>query len=280
MTPMFRIAVPVLTLLLAVPGCSAQPFVPMAAPHASPVDRLVAQLEKEESRIEARSRLIVIGAEGVPAMLAHTRHRSAVVRWELANILGPISDARALPALVSNTTADENPHVRWRSLWALSHFEPAAVVEALRAQLAEENELARWNAAMALSFFNIDDGLELIHAGVRNPDPWRRWEAINALGRIHDETSADILAQAMRSPALGDRTEAVLSLGMIGGSKASALLVRALEDPSPDVRWRACLSLGRIGDPATLPALRSLDAVENDPQVREQLKLALAKLSK
>ena len=192
MTPMFRIAVPVLTLLLAVPGCSAQPFVPMAAPHASPVDRLVAQLEKEESRIEAKSRLIVIGAEGVPAMLAHTRHRSAVVRWELANILGPISDARALPALVSNTTADENPHVRWRSLWALSHFEPAAVVEALRAQLAEENELARWNAAMALSFFNIDDGLELIHAGVRNPDPWRRWEAINALGRIHDETSADI----------------------------------------------------------------------------------------
>lgn len=267
-------------LLMTVAGCSVQPAAPVAAPPTTSVDALVRQLEQEETRAGARNELIALGAQGVPALLAHAGHRSAVVRWELANVLGPVADARALPALVSNATADENPHVRWRSLWALSHFEAPAVAEALREQLRQEDEPTRWNAAVALSFFNIADGLDLIHSGVRNPDAWRRWEAINALGRIHDESSADILAQAVRSPALGDRTEAVLSLGMIGGAKASALLVGALEDPASDVRWRACMALGRLGDPATIPALQSLDAVERDPQVREQLRLALAKLAR
>lgn len=264
-------------LMMVAAGCAAQPATPVAVPPA-PIDGLVSQLEKEETRTAARNQLITLGAEVVPALIAQTRHRSSVVRWELANVLGPVADARALPALVSNATSDENPHVRWRSLWALSHFDPPAVTEALRAQLAGEDESTRWNAAVALSFFNVADGLDLLHAGVRNPDAWRRWEAINALGRIHDDSSADVLAQAVRSPALGDRTEAVLSLGMIGGPKAAALLVASLGDESPDVRWRACMALGRIGDPAVLPALRSLDAVESDPQVREQLALALAKL--
>ncbi len=265
-------------LLVAAAGCSTQPAAPIASPAPTPVDQLISQLESEQTRTEARGQLITLGAAAVPKLLTHVRHESVMVRWELANVLGPLADSRALPALVFNATADANSHVRWRSLWALSHFEKSAVAEALRGRLAEQDESTRWNAAVALSFFGIADGLDLLHAGVRNPDAWRRWEAINALGRVHDERSADVLAPALQSPALGDRTEAVLSLGMIGGAKSTALLIATLDDASPEVRWRACMALGRVPDPATLPVLRALDEKERDPQVREQLQLTLRKL--
>ena len=263
-----RIAFGVLLLMAA--GCASQPAA------TSPVAALVEQLSSEATRIDARTRLLAFGADAVPELLGHTRHSSTMVRWELANILGPLADPRALDALVFNATADENPHVRWRSLWALSHYDIAPVTSALRRQLTSDNESTQWNAAVALSFFNLADGLELVHANVRNPDAWRRWEAINALGRIHDDESPAVLAQALRSPAEGDRKEAVLSLGLIGGPRSTELIVSALEDSSSEVRWRACLSLGRISDPSTLPALRALEARETDPVVREQVKLALA----
>ena len=264
-------------LLLVTAGCATQPAV-SSAPAPSPVDALVEQLASEPARIEARTKLLAMGAAAVPDLLRHTRHSSTMVRWELANILGPLGDARALEALVHNATADENTHVRWRSLWALSHYEIEPVTRALRTRLQSEDEPTQWNAAVALSFFDLADGLELVHANVRNPDQWRRWEAINALGRIHNEASPDVLAQALRSPAEGDRKEAALSLGMIGGPKSTALLVTALDDSSPEVRWRACLSLGRVGDLATVPALRALEAKEQDPMVLEQLQLALGKM--
>jgi bilin biosynthesis protein len=276
MTPT-RLDTLVLLLILAA-GCATQPAASKVPPIAVTVDQLVAQLATEETRTDARTRLLALGADAVPAMLAHARHPAVMVRWELANILGPLADPRALEAVVMNATADENPHVRWRSLWALSHFDMKAVAAALQQRLAGDNDDARWNAAVALSFFGISDAIDLLHTNVRNPDPWRRWEAINALGRVHNDETPAVLAPALQSPAEGDRKEAALSLGMVGGPKSAALLVAALGDSSPEVRWRACLSLGRVSDPATLPALRALEAKERDPVVREQLLAALRKI--
>lgn len=270
----------VIGALLLAAGCATQPAAPVVSPTALKVEALVARLGSEQTRTQARGELIALGAEAVPALLSHARHPTVMVRWELANVLGPLADARALPVLVSNATSDENPHVRWRSLWALSHFDVPEVVKALRARLSQDEEQTRWNAAVALSFFAVPDALEILHAGVRSPDPWRRWEAINALGRVHDEQSAEVLAPALQSPAVGDRTEAVLALGLIGDKKSTSLLVSALDDASAEVRWRACMALARIADPSTLPALRALQEKERDPQVREQLQSALKKLEK
>ena len=265
-------------LFVLMAGCATRPAIAPVSPIATQADQFVSQLRSEETRTEARGRLLSLGVQAVPNLILHARDKDDMVRWELANVLGPLADARALPSLVFNATADENPHVRWRSLWALSHFEVAAVAEALRGRLAEPDQGVRWNAAVALSFFKLADALDVLHAGVRDPDAWRRWEAINALGRVHDDRSADVLAPALQSPAVGDRTEATLSLGMIGGPKSTALLVTALDDSSPEVRWRACMALGQIGDLTVVPSLTALQVSERDPQVREHLQMTLQKL--
>jgi len=80
----------------------------------------IAFLGAEESRQDARKQLVALGADAVPALLASARHSDSHVRWEIVNLLGLIGDARGLGALKESATRDENPHVRWRSLWALS----------------------------------------------------------------------------------------------------------------------------------------------------------------
>ena len=41
------------------------------------------------------------------------------VRWDAVNALGELQDPRGIPALVQRALHDDNPHPRWRSLWAL-----------------------------------------------------------------------------------------------------------------------------------------------------------------
>ena len=103
------------------------------------------------------------------------------VRWELVSYLGELADGRALSALTERALADPNPHVRWRSLWALRKLpERAQVVALLRNGLhgadgADGADSAeRWNAAVGLTMFGRGDGLRLLLVGAVRAGPWRR----------------------------------------------------------------------------------------------------------
>ena len=271
-------------------GC-ASPLAPRAAAPATPpetpeqarlageIDALVADVLDPARRDSARAGLAALGPEATRPLVARMGHESSAVRWELANVQALRRDPEALPVLVANALRDPDPHVRWRSLWALGQYaDPAPALASLREGLGSTDEGVRWNAAVSLSFFGGADGLELLHAGVTSLDPWRRWEAINALGRVHDERSARVLAPTLLSPVARDRQEAVLVLGQIGGRDALVLLVGALHDPLPDVRWRACMALGSLGDPAAVAPLEALLEAEPAVIVAEHARKALARL--
>jgi len=262
---------------LALASCSAGPAVsPQSVPDASAsfdvrVVELVEQLGVPETRDNAREQLTALGSEAVPILIHSLTHDVEQVRWESANMLGYLRADGAIGPLAERVIADESPHVRWRSLWALARFDARdEVVARLLPGLASENETTAWNAAVSLAFFGSPEGVETLHRGVRSPDPFRRWEAINSLGRVHEgDATVEALQPVLESPSVRDRNEAVLTLGQIGGEAAMNALVGALEDEAADVRWRAAMALGRAGDASVVSRLEALAGSDPDEQVRE-----------
>ena len=73
----------------------------------------------------------------------------------------------------------------------------------------------------------------------------------------------------------GLRRNAAVALGNSGDPAAVPALARALNDPSPLVRGHVAWALGRLGGALAPAALAARLIVEQDPQVREELTLAL-----
>jgi HEAT repeat protein len=247
-----------------------------AQPTPSGIEGLVARLLDKKARNEARKAIVAMGTEATPYLMTRMKDKDFTIRWEMANILGSLEDPRAVPALVENVLHDAEPHVRWRSLWALNEYpSDTETLQLLRRALASSNEAEKWNAAVGLSMFKAPECLPIIHAGLTHSDPWRRWESVNALGRVHDASSVAHLAGVLKRAGTRERTEAVMSLGGIGSAEAADVLVAALADPEPGVRWRACMQLGDIGGTRTRPALEKLRATETDPMVLKHLNRSL-----
>lgn len=273
--------------LLILPGLAAAQAVSPPPPDAAilfevRIGELVDQLRAAEGRADARKQLAALGKDATPQLLAHLDDEDATVRWEIVSLLGASADARGAAKVCELAVKDPNPHVRWRSLWALSRFEDARddVLATLRKSYASEDASEQWNAAIALSFFGAPDVVPTLNAGVRSPDGFKRWEAINALGRVHDGGSVKALVPALKSPSARDRAEAALSLGHIGGAEATALLVAALSDPQEDVRWRVCLALSAAGGPNEIPHLKKVAETDSSERVKSQARKAIEKIER
>jgi epoxyqueuosine reductase len=72
---------------------------------------------------------------------------------------------------------------------------------------------------------------------------------------------------------------AAVALGNTGAEADLSTLAAALRDPEPLVRAHAAWAIGRIGSPAGRPILEAAQASEADPEVVEELALALAALA-
>jgi epoxyqueuosine reductase len=72
------------------------------------------------------------------------------------------------------------------------------------------------------------------------------------------------------------RRNAAIALGNALDRSTVPALERSLsEDPHPMVRGAAAWALGRIGSPSSIAALRARDALERDPNVRDEIAAAL-----
>lgn len=206
------------------------------------------------------------------------------VRWDAVNELGKLKDPQAIPALVEIALGDENPHPRWRSLWALRSVEPAggeSVVQ-LRDGLVSPDAVVVRNAAVALAFFGQSHGVDELLKALHDPDEFRRWEAVFSLKGIAGPQEFNALVvhlNPQQEPAVRVRQEVALALGNSGNVEMVEQLMEALrEDSSAQVRWRAALSIGKLGDSSVVGELGRLLAAEEDSLVREHISGAIAKL--
>ncbi len=208
------------------------------------------------------------------------------VRWDAVNELGKLKDRRAVPALVRRALYDDNPHPRWRSLWALKAVDAkgSKAVPLLHTALEDPDSVVVRNAAIALAFFGQPEARDELLKGLADDDSYRRWEAIFSLRRIGNREVAQALIpflQGDKEPEEKIRREVVLALGYMGSGEVISPLLDALrEDKSPQVRWRAAMTLSKVGDSSVIPQLERAMRTEKDAQVREHIEKALTKIKR
>ena len=207
-------------------------------------------------------------------------------RWDAVTAIGNLKEPKRIPALVKRALYDDNPHPRWRSLWALSAVdrEGSEAIPLLLPALESADLVVVRNAAVALAFFDCPEAISELLEGLKDTDEFRRWEAVFSLRNIGDSEVAKALIRLLDEtiePAQRVRGEAALTLGRIGGGEVTPALLNALQnDTSPQVRWRSALALSRLGDASLVSQLEQALTTEQDPQVREFIEDAIASIGK
>lgn len=207
-------------------------------------------------------------------------------RWDAVTAIGNLKDPLGIPALIKRALYDDNPHPRWRSLWALSAIdrEGSEAIPLLLPALESADLVVVRNAAVALAFFDCPDAIPELLEGLKDTDEFRRWEAVFSLRNIGDSEVAKALIRLLDGtiePAKRVRGEVALTLGRIGGQEVTLVLLNALQnDASPQVRWRSALALSRLGDASLVNQLEQALTTEQDPQVRESIEDAIARVGK
>ena len=182
-----------------------------------------------------------------------------------------------MDALIERSLIDDNPHPRWRSLWAIATIDPTgeAAFEDFLFALDDEDATVAGNAAIALAFFDFDEAREPLIAMMSHDDDYRRWEAVFSMRNVPGDGVVDVVVAHMDPQNESDirvRQESALVLGDLGDASTLGLLIEAVRsDPSSQVRWRAALALKRLGDASIIADLREALDSEEDPQTLEQI---------
>ena len=244
-------------------------------------NQLVQELKKgSEERKEAREQLINRGREVTDELLRHFDSPDFTVRWEVANILGILQDPKGVKPLVNHVLGDDNSHVRWRALWALTQIEDPEIPGLFRKALESEDETTRWNAAVGSSMFHVREALPVIYEGLKAENEFAAWEGVNALARMHEEASVEHLRKVLERPSSRLRRESVISLGKMKYPEAREILVGMLDDEDEGVRWRSAMGLSSVKDEKVRKALEARLEVETDEDVIKHLKNALRQYGK
>ncbi|OGL45830.1 MAG: hypothetical protein A2161_15160 [Candidatus Schekmanbacteria bacterium RBG_13_48_7] len=245
------------------------------------VAKLVEQLlgEKDEKN-EARKKLIALGPAIIPDLITHYSSPVFTIRWEVSNILGYIKDPAGIEALVDRVERDLDPHIRWRSIWALLEIKDSSIPERFRKDLKSEDKMIRWNAAVGGSAFRVKETLPILNEGLTSRDGWVVWEAVNALGRINDESSVGRLRKILEGKDSHARREAIMSLIRMDYPGIRDLLLEYLGDDDPEVRCRVALALGKYRDEAVREALEKRLEVETQEMTIRNLKKVLKNYNK
>ena len=236
-------------------------------------------LVSRDERRAARAEIIALGSTMTEALVSYLDSTEFTLRWEVANILGTTRDPSGVDALVGAVLHDDNPHIRWRSLWALGNMPDPSIPDRFRAALDDPDPTVRWNAAVGGSMFGVQETLPHLQRRLAGGEPFQLWEAVNALGRITDSSSVDVITEFLAGADKKLRRECVLTLGKLLPYPAARIrLIAMLDDDDPGVRWRAAMGLGRVAlDEATAVALGARLQVEQDPEVVRYLERSLGK---
>lgn len=130
-------------------------------------------------------------------------------------------------------------------------------------------EVCPWNRKAPLS----DEPAFRPRSGFSTP------ELIPLLSLTQEEFSARFKASPIkRAKRRGLLRNVAVALGNAGDRAAVPALAAALHDPEPLVRGHAAWALGRLGGSDAVAALVKAGAEEGDPEVMEEITLALAEI--
>jgi beta-lactamase regulating signal transducer with metallopeptidase domain len=193
-------------------------------------------------------------------------------------VAGKDTDER--PILLARILAtDTSASLRRIAAWGLNEYANQQVAaEALANALRRDRdvnvrEMAAWSLADA---DHSQIGIEALIAALRDASSEVRATAAWALGNVGTRAAADPLAAALSDPSVQVRKRAAWALGNSDLKQAPPQLLALLSDKDPEMRELAAWALYEIEDPASISALQSALAREQDKELQIDYIRALA----
>ncbi|MFX0023930.1 MAG: HEAT repeat domain-containing protein [Candidatus Hermodarchaeota archaeon] len=235
--------------------------------------------ENEETRRKARDEIIQHGSAMLPFLIQATKSKDPNIRWLAIDSLGSIQNKNATATVLERALFDDDIHVRWRSVWAITRLDNDSVVPYLLKMIKGSDKKVRWNAAIILSVFGRVEACPILLNGLKSQSEFQRWEAVNALGTVYNSETIPALVNVLEKGNNDIRREAVLSLGRIASEKVIMPLLTALKrDKDPEVRWRAAMALDWTGNKDLIPILHGLMLTEVVESVKTSILKAIKSL--
>jgi len=200
----------------------------------------------------------------------------AIVREEAVECLHEFAKEGEVTPLFRRALGDVNRRVRFRAICALAgwHLATPELLPELLAQLDENSAVA----AKALGQLGpgAETALPRLRALLDEPEP--RAEAALAIWQISGDLAP--LSAVVRESIHGDAPDGLEELGTVGAAAQPLVsdLAPLLDDERRWVRYATAEALGKIGGDEARRALTHRLASESDPQLKDQLRVALKEL--
>lgn len=190
--------------------------------------------------------------------------KDPAIRWNAADALGKIGEARAVEPLIG-ALWDPDVTLKQHAADALGRLGDGRAVEPLLTMLGKQDGLIRLVAARALGELGDARAIQPLRAALADPDDWVRATAAEALVQFGDAPAAAALLLLFQHKNLQLREVASRALASIkAGTPAVEPLLTALRDSDGRVRTGAAQALGRIGDVRAVEPLVTATLADTD----------------
>jgi HEAT repeat protein len=198
-------------------------------------------------------------ARAVPLLITALRQDDHfLVRRDAAYALGELGDPRSLDALYTALVEDDEEHIRSTAAQAIGKIGGPQAFDLLIAALPNRSEQARRSIAHALIATGDAHALERVIALLHDPNDQVRLNAASALGTTQDTRAVPPLLAALGDHAENVRYSAAIALGRLGDVRAVTPLCQTLFRDTEQVRHYAAEALVRFSDSAIEPLIRTL----------------------
>jgi HEAT repeat protein len=217
-------------------------------------------------------------AAGTPfdAALQKLSSKDPSLRRQGADALAQLRDQKAAPALLK-ALGDEAAPVRASAVDGLCQLAYRLATAKIAGILtADKDAIVRQQAASSLSYMSDPSAGPALVKALRDDAMAVRYAAANTLGAMKYAPAEDDLISLLKDQSM--RRVAISALGQLQSKKAAPAIFSALSDQDKYTRLEAVRALGAIGDKSAAPELeKKLDKAE-DPSVRVESALALARM--
>ncbi len=236
----------------AKPAAKPAAAAPEAAQPATPFDEAVQKLKSADPSVRRQGAAWLSQArdpKAAPYLVKALDDESSWVRQSAADGLGLLVWRAASPKLAAMLTGDKDAAVRQQAAISLSYLMDPAAGQALMKALNDEA-------------------------------PAVRYAALHTLGAMRYQPAEDTLAGLLKSDDPNMRRGAISALGQMKSTKATAALTAAISDGDVYARLEAIKAVGDIGEASAAPSLKKLLDKSQEPMIRVEAALALAKLGR
>ena len=201
------------------------------------------------------------------------------MRREAADFIGQSRDSKGAPAL-QTALGDDSPRVRQAAADALGMLTWRPAAPRLSEMLLKDTDPGvRQQAAISLSYLMDPVSAPALVKALKDASPAVRYAALHTLSVMKYASAEDDIIALLPSEDANMRRGAVSALGQLQSKKAAGALGDALKDTDQYVRLEAVKALGSIGDTSSSFALVKLLDRGEQPQLRIEAALALAKMN-